>query len=80
MRDFFISNHFPNQERSSSQRKELFKKVQRNSNLNPVQLLLDMKVRWGSTHVMLKHALSRQKVRQAHFLLYKSFNNSLQVG
>jgi len=47
-------------ERSSSQRKDLFKTIQvRDANKSgkkkwqPVQLLLDMKVRWGSSYIML---------------------------
>jgi hypothetical protein len=49
-------------ERSSSQRKQLFKSIQMRANIYPVQLLLDMKVRWSSTHVMLKRVLSRRPV------------------
>lgn len=48
-------------ERSSSQRKELFKTIQRRGGTAqsaPVQLLIDMKIRWGSTHAMIKRALS----------------------
>ncbi|PPQ87326.1 hypothetical protein CVT26_004408, partial [Gymnopilus dilepis] len=46
--------------RSSSQRKELFKTIQIENKVPPRQLLLDMKVRWGSTHVMLLRAESRK--------------------
>ena len=42
--------------RSSSQRKEIFKAIQVEDNKPPLQLLLDMKVRWGSTHAMLLRA------------------------
>lgn len=48
--------------RSSSQCKELFKSIQVEDNVAPLQLLLDMKVRWGSTHVMLLRAESRKEV------------------
>lgn len=53
--------------RSSSQRKDLFKRIQVRdrktpSQQQPVQLLLDMKVRWGSTKVMLTRAHSLQAV------------------
>lgn len=45
------------QERSSSKRKEMWKTVQsRAGNPRPVQLLLDMKVRWSSTYLMLDRA------------------------
>src|SRR5271156_5080959 len=49
--------------RSSSQRKELFKSIQVEKKLRPLQLLLDMKVRWGSTYVMLMRAEERKEVR-----------------
>jgi len=48
--------------RSSSQRKALFKSIQEQNNVKPLNLLLDMKVRWGSTYVMLSRAESRQIV------------------
>ena len=47
---------------SSSQRKALFKTVQEQNSVKALQLLLDMKVRWGSTYVMLSRAESRRKV------------------
>ena len=46
------------QARSSSQRKQLFKTIQECTNTHPCQLLLDMKVRWSSTYVMLTCAES----------------------
>jgi hypothetical protein len=50
------------QERSSSQRKELFRSIQiRKGVAHPVQLLIDMKVRWGSSYVMLNRAESKRK-------------------
>lgn len=66
-------------ERSSSQRKQLFKSVQMRAGVNPVQLLLDMKVRWSSTHVMLKRILSRRSVSTT-FQIVSNDNliNSLQ--
>ena len=48
--------------RSSSQRKELFKSIQAEDKVAPLQLLLDMRVRWGSTHAMLLRAESRKEV------------------
>jgi hypothetical protein len=48
--------------RSSSQRKELFQSIQVENKIKPLQLLLDMKVRWGSTYVMLTRAQLRKKV------------------
>ena len=48
--------------RSSAQRKELFRSVQIQEKVKPLQLLLDMKVRWGSTYIMLTQAESRMKV------------------
>lgn len=45
------------QERSSSQRKELFRNIQIRNRLDPKeaakQMILDMKVRWSSTYAML---------------------------
>jgi hypothetical protein len=43
--------------------------IQRRASVKPVQLLLDMKVRWGSTHVMIKRAISRRAVRLLYLLL-----------
>lgn len=53
--------------RSSSQRKEIFKAIQVEDNKPPLQLLLDMKVRWGSTHAMLLRAESRKDVSSLVF-------------
>ena len=44
--------------RSSAQRKEAFKTIQSRRKERPLQLLLDMKVRWSSTFVMLTRAES----------------------
>ncbi|KAF9553128.1 hypothetical protein CPC08DRAFT_244830 [Agrocybe pediades] len=46
--------------RSSSQRKELFKEIQEEHDVKPLALLLDMKVRWSSTYIMLDRAESRR--------------------
>ena len=46
------------QARSSSQCKQLFKNLQERINMCPCQLLLDMKVCWSSTYVMLTRAES----------------------
>ena len=50
------------QERSSAQRKQLFKDIQTRDNTKPRQLLLDMPVRWSSTFVMLERAEAQRKV------------------
>ena len=51
------------QERSSAKRKELYKTVQVKAAVSPqTQLLLDMKVRWSSTYVMVNRAETSQKV------------------
>ena len=39
----------------------MFKTIQICNNVPPVNLLLDMKVRWSSTYVMLHRALSRSQ-------------------
>ncbi|THH18798.1 hypothetical protein EUX98_g8896 [Antrodiella citrinella] len=45
-------------ERSSSKRKEIFRTVQTRAGVErPLQLLLDMKVRWSSTFIMLVRAI-----------------------
>jgi hypothetical protein len=45
------------QERSSSKRKEMWRMVQTKAgSTKPVQLILDMKVRWSSTYMMLDRA------------------------
>jgi hypothetical protein len=52
------------QERSSAKRKELYKTVQVKAAVSPqTQLLLDMKVRWSSTYVMVNRAETSRKVR-----------------
>lgn len=54
---YLCFNYNPFKARSSPQRKEMFKKIQAGKGVSkPVQLLLDMKVRWGSTYVMLNRA------------------------
>ena len=56
------------QERSSAQRKELFKKIQLRDDDGhlPIavakQLLMDMKVRWSSSYVMLERAEELKEV------------------
>jgi hypothetical protein len=55
--------HNGTQERSSSKRKEMWKTVQvKNKVERPLQLILDMKVRWSSTYMMLHRATSRKTV------------------
>lgn len=50
-------------ERSSAKRKELYKNVQATAGVaNPTQLLLDMKVRWSSTYVMINRAEGSKEV------------------
>lgn len=62
--------------RSSSQRKELFKYIQVEDHKLPLQLLLDMKVRWGSTHSMLLRAESRKDVSYLMFFCFVVSNLS----
>jgi hypothetical protein len=51
------------QERSSSKRKEMWNTIQTKANNTlPVQLILDMKVRWSSTYLMLDRAERRKDV------------------
>ena len=51
------------QERSSAKRKELYKAVQVKAAVSPqTQLLLNMKVRWSSTYVMVNRAETSQRV------------------
>jgi hypothetical protein len=53
----------PGQERSSSKRKEMWKTIQIKANNTPaVQLILDMKVRWSSTYLMLDRAERKKNV------------------
>lgn len=59
--------------RSSSQRKTLFLSIQEDRNVRPLQLLLDMKVRWGSTHAMLLRAENRREVCILYFLIESNF-------
>jgi hypothetical protein len=52
------------QERSSSKRKEMWRTIQIKANSMPaVQLILDMKVRWSSTYLMLDRAERKKNVR-----------------
>ena len=53
----FRVNWQSEQERSSAKRKELYKQIQIKANVvPPMQLLLDMKVCWSSTYVMINRA------------------------
>ena len=52
--------------RSSAQRKEAFKSIQYRRKERPLQLLLDMKVRWSPTFVMLTHVESQRQVYTSH--------------
>ena len=57
------------QERSSAKRKELYRTVQIKAGVSqPTQLLIDMKVRWSSTYVMLNRAESNSEVRVSYYL------------
>lgn len=60
------SNTMVSKARSSAQRKEAFKSIQYRRKERPLQLLLDMKVRWSSTFVMLTRAESRRQVYMIH--------------
>ena len=61
-----ISNMKISKARSSAQHKETFKSIQYCRKEQPLQLLLDMKVRWSSTFMMLTHAESRRQVFMSH--------------
>ena len=50
------------QAHSSSQCKQLFKTIQERIKIRPCQLLLDVKVHWSSTYIMLTCAESRHQV------------------
>jgi hypothetical protein len=57
---FILLTH--QQERSSAKRKELYKSVQVKAAVSPtMQPLLDMKVQWSSTYVMVNRAEGNQK-------------------
>jgi hypothetical protein len=58
------------QERSSSKRKEMWRTVQVKANpgVKPVQLVLDMKVRWSSTYLMLDRAERQKEVRHKSYI------------
>jgi hypothetical protein len=58
------------QERSSSKRKEMWKTVQAKAGIaRPVQLVLDMKVQWSSTYLMLDRAERNKAVSTQEPLL-----------
>jgi hypothetical protein len=58
------------QERSSSKRKEMWKTIQMKANdIRPVQLILDMKVRWSSTYLMLDRAERKKDVRSKYSVM-----------
>lgn len=58
------------QQRSSSKRKEMFKTIQAEAGVSrSKQLILDMKVRWSSTYLMIHRAESNKKVRPLACLL-----------
>ena len=52
---------------SLSQWKEIFKAIQVKDNKPPLQLLLNMKVQWGSTHAMLLRAKLQKDVSSLLF-------------
>lgn len=56
------------QKRSSSKRKQAWHKVQVKNQLKPHQLILDMKVRWSSTYMMLDQAERKKEVRTSNKL------------
>jgi hypothetical protein len=60
------------QERSSSKRKEMWRTVQMKASgdAKPVQLILDMKVRWSSTYFMLDRAERKKGVRMIFYHQY----------
>ncbi len=53
----------PGQEHSSSKWKEMWRTIQNKANsMPPLQLILDMKVWWSSTYLMLDHAKRKKNV------------------
>ena len=62
MYTYLFADYAVKQERSSAQRKELFRQIQLQDRPNhpprkqPLQLLLDMPIRWSSTYVMLERS------------------------
>ena len=51
-------------ERSSAKRKELYRTIQMKAGVSsPTQLLIDMKVRWSSTYIMLNRAECNKQVQ-----------------
>jgi hypothetical protein len=53
-------------ERSLAKRKEMWRTIQIKADVKrPMQLVLDMKVRWSSTYVMLHRAESLKEVTAA---------------
>lgn len=61
------------QERSSAKRKQLFQTIQKQDRpghpalQRPLQLLLDMPVRWSSTYIMLDRA---EKLKEVYSFAY----------
>lgn len=55
----------------------MFRLVQERQSLKSIQLLLDMKVRWGSTYVMLHRAEFRKTVRIMPHLVLLYLSNSM---
>jgi len=59
-----ISSLTHGQERSSSKQKEMWRTIQiKANNRPPVQLILDMKVQWSSTYLMLDRVERKKNVR-----------------
>jgi hypothetical protein len=74
------------QERSFAKRKEIWKTVQAKVGIaRPVQLVLDMKVRWSSTYLMLDRAernkaVSTQKPSLSESVNTHAFHSSLTLS
>jgi hypothetical protein len=65
-------------ERSSAKRKEMWRTIQIKVDvMRPMQLVLDMKVRWSSTYVMLHRAESLKEVTAAAYCNKLPFADSL---
>jgi hypothetical protein len=63
----YTTLHLPDQERSSAKRKELYQTIQTKAGVSqPTQLLIDMKVRWSSTYIMINRAERNRDVRISH--------------
>ena len=69
-----VAHWHPDQECSSSKRKEMWRTIQNKiNNGSLLQLILYMKVQWSSTYLMLDHAERKKDVRY-------SWHDQFQIG